>query len=54
MPAKANKHSTRTKARVQSVFRKKDKASAAATIRRIGDDWARHWNAGELDGVVAA
>jgi uncharacterized protein (TIGR02246 family) len=54
MPAKANKHSTRTKARVQSAFRKKDEASAAATIRRIGDDWARHWNAGELDGVVAA
>jgi uncharacterized protein (TIGR02246 family) len=27
---------------------------AAATIRRIGDEWARHWNAGELEGVVAA
>jgi len=27
---------------------------AAGTIRRIGNDWARHWNAGELDKVVAA
>ena len=27
---------------------------AAGTIRRIGDEWARHWNAGELEGVVAA
>jgi ketosteroid isomerase-like protein len=29
------------------------KVNAAPTIRRIGDEWARHWNAGELDGVVA-
>ena len=34
--------------------RKSEEVDAAATIRRIGDDWARHWNAGELDGVVAA
>ncbi|MBZ5667893.1 MAG: nuclear transport factor 2 family protein [Acidobacteriia bacterium] len=27
---------------------------AAGTIRMIGNDWARHWNAGELDEVVAA
>ena len=27
---------------------------AAGTIRQIGNDWARHWNAGELDEVVAA
>jgi len=27
---------------------------AAGMIRRIGNDWARHWNAGELDKVVAA
>jgi len=27
---------------------------AAGTIRRIGDEWARHWNAGKLEGVVAA
>src|ERR1035437_8724882 len=29
-------------------------ADAAGTIRVIGNDWARHWNAGELDEVVAA
>ncbi|HEY4930398.1 MAG TPA: DUF4440 domain-containing protein [Terriglobales bacterium] len=28
-------------------------ASVAATIRRIGSDWALHWNAGDLDKVVA-
>ncbi len=27
--------------------------NAAATIRRAGEDWARHWNAGELDEVAA-
>jgi uncharacterized protein (TIGR02246 family) len=26
----------------------------ATTIRRIGDECARHWNAGELDGLVSA
>lgn len=30
------------------------RATAAATIRRLGDDWTRHWNARELDKVVAA
>ncbi len=29
-------------------------ANAAATIRQIGSDWALHWNAGDLDKVVAA
>jgi len=33
---------------------KRREHSAAATIRQIGADWARHWNAGELDAVVAA
>ena len=28
-------------------------AGAALTIRQIGNDWARHWNAGDLDHVVA-
>ncbi len=27
---------------------------AAGMIRQTGNDWARHWNAGELDEVVAA
>ena len=29
-------------------------ARAAATIRRTGERWAEHWNAGDLEGVVAA
>ena len=28
-------------------------ARAEVTIRRIGNDWAQDWNAGELDKVVA-
>jgi uncharacterized protein (TIGR02246 family) len=27
---------------------------AAGMIRQIGKDWARHWNAGELDELAAA
>jgi len=30
------------------------KVDAASTIRRMGDEWARHWNEGDLAGVVAA
>jgi len=29
------------------------KVSAAGAIRRMGDEWARHWNAEDLDGVAA-
>jgi uncharacterized protein (TIGR02246 family) len=29
-------------------------ASVANTIRKIGNEWASHWNAGDLDKVVAA
>jgi uncharacterized protein (TIGR02246 family) len=28
--------------------------AAAGMIRQIGKDWARHWNAGELDELAAA
>ena len=35
-------------------MRKRTAVSAASTIRRIGDEWAQHWNAGELEGVIAA
>ncbi len=54
MPTRAKKRSTRAKTTVQHAFRRKEEATAPATIRRTGDDWARHWNARELDGVVAA
>ena len=33
--------------------RKTPEINAASTIRRVGDEWARRWNAGQLDGVVA-
>ena len=29
-------------------------ASATTTIRHMGNEWAKHWNAGDLDNVVAA
>lgn len=29
-------------------------ATATAVIRQMGDNWAREWNAGELEKVVAA
>lgn len=54
MRATAKKRSKRTRGKVKRTVRGKSTVNAAATIRRIGDDWARHWNAGELDGVVAA
>jgi uncharacterized protein (TIGR02246 family) len=50
----AKKRSKSTRGRVGRTVRRSGKITAAATIRQIGDDWARHWNAGELDGVVAA
>ena len=49
---------TTTKKRVHRAARKPGRkpmttVRADATIRRIGNDWARVWNAGELDKVVA-
>jgi uncharacterized protein (TIGR02246 family) len=29
------------------------RSTAAAAIRQIGDDWARNWNSGDLEKVVA-
>jgi uncharacterized protein (TIGR02246 family) len=36
----------------QNITRAQRTASAASAIRRMGDEWARHWNAGDLDGVA--
>lgn len=33
--------------------RKAGQPVSAALIRQIGDEWAKHWNAGDLDKVVA-
>lgn len=38
----------------QRTLRRRRPGKADAKIRRIGEEWARHWNEGELDGVVAA
>jgi len=53
MQPTAKKRSKRTVGRVGRTVRNSQKINVAATIRRICDDWARHWNAGELDRVVA-
>lgn len=53
MRSTVKKRSRSTGTRLATA-RKSRIVNAAVTIRRIGDDWARHWNAGELEGVVAA
>jgi uncharacterized protein (TIGR02246 family) len=42
-----------TKDRTQRPARTEGAISAASAIRQMGDEWARHWNAGDLDGVAA-
>jgi len=54
MRSPAKKHFRSTRARLGAIVRRSGKINAAATIRTIGADWARHWNGGELDGVIAA
>ena len=39
--------------RVRHSARMETRISGASAIRRMGDEWARHWNAGDLDGVAA-
>src|SRR5208337_1149545 len=55
-PGKVRGKAGRTARRTnrKKTSRKKTAVSAASTIRQIGDLWAQHWNAGELEGVVAA
>jgi len=54
MRSTARKHLKSTKNKAQRTGRRGGVANAAPVIRKIGDDWARHWNAGQRDGVVAA
>lgn len=51
---KPNKRVNATKSTAGRPVRRIPEADAASTIRRIGDAWARHWNEGQLEGVVAA
>jgi len=39
--------------RVRRTARTETRISGASAIRRMGDEWARHWNAADLDGVAA-
>jgi uncharacterized protein (TIGR02246 family) len=54
MRSSVKNRSRKGSGRVKRSLRKSRTSSAAATIKRIGDAGARHWNAGELDGVVAS
>jgi len=53
MRVTAKKYSVITKAKVGRLVRRRA-VTAARTIRRTGNDWARKWNTGQLDEVVAA
>jgi len=39
---------------VQVAARPAQKADAADVIRRLGNDWARYWNAGDLDRIISS
>jgi uncharacterized protein (TIGR02246 family) len=45
---------SRLRSGTQRPFRRRRGRTADSNIRRIGEEWARHWNEGELDSVVAA
>lgn len=47
------KVSRRTRSRTPRIARSGNRTNAASAIRRMGNEWARHWNAGDLDGVAA-
>lgn len=47
------KRSRTSKSRMQRAARTESTIGAASAIRRMGAEWARHWNAGDLDGVAA-
>jgi len=51
MKAKTRKRTVRKSG--QSNKKPTRTASAAATIRQIGNEWAQNWNAGDLEKVVA-
>lgn len=47
------KVSQRTRSRTPRIARSESRTNGASAIRRMGNEWARHWNAGDLDGVAA-
>ena len=54
MRSRVKNRSGKRRGKVRHNLRKVTNVSAAVVIRRIGEEWARHWNMGELDEVVAA
>ena len=54
MRTSAKKRAQGARTRRNRSMAKTRVVDAAGMIRQIGSDWARHWNAGELDEVVAA
>lgn len=53
MQSATKKRPTVTGSRARRTTQEVGKVSAAGAIRRMGDEWARHWNAGDLHGVAA-
>ncbi len=53
MPAIAKKRPTNSKGRIIRAVRRHGKVDAAVAIRERGEEWARHWNAGDVEGVAA-
>jgi uncharacterized protein (TIGR02246 family) len=52
-PSNIKKPARMKRNRVRRNARTEARINAASAIRRMGDEWARHWNAGDLDGVAA-
>ncbi len=53
MPAIAKKRSINSKGRIIRAVRRHGEVSAGIAIRKLGEEWARHWNAGDVEGVAA-
>ncbi len=51
---KLKKRAKATQTTADRPVRNTPRVNAASTIRRIGEEWARHWNTNDLEGVVAA
>jgi uncharacterized protein (TIGR02246 family) len=50
----AIKRAKRPRPKLVRTARKPPAPNTAKMIRQIGSEWAQRWNAGDLDGVVAA
>jgi uncharacterized protein (TIGR02246 family) len=51
---KLKKRAKATQTAADRPVRNTPRVNAASTIRRIGEEWARHWNTNDVEGVVAA